>query len=122
MECFDYCPPEGEKFQLVCRAVGLSIAQAPTGIGYYSICAILVGLVENSSQTRPTGISVELERSGEIHIGKNGCCGTQSFQVIKGQLAPAVPLDGSLSLPAFSPKVNSCRFWGTCVNLGINQW
>ena len=69
MEFFDYHPLEGEKFQLVCRVVGLSLAQAPTGIGYYSICAILTGLVENSSQTRPMGISVELEMSDEVCIG-----------------------------------------------------
>ena len=98
MEFFNYCPLEGEKFQLVCMVVGLSFVQATTGIGYYSICAILMGLVENSSQTRSTGISVELERLGEICIGKNGCCGTQSFQVIKSLLAPAAPLDGSLLL------------------------
>ena len=45
MECFDYCPLEGKKFQLVGRIVGISLAQAPTGIGYYSIFAILMGLV-----------------------------------------------------------------------------
>ena len=68
---FDYHPLEGEELQLVCWVVGLSLVQAPTAIGYYSICAIPVGLVENSSQTRPTGISMELEMSGEICIGKN---------------------------------------------------
>ena len=75
MELSNYLPLEGEKFQLVCWVVGLSLAQAPTGIGYNSICAILMGLMENSSQTRSTGISVELERLGEIHIGKNRCGG-----------------------------------------------
>ena len=78
--------------------MGLSLAQAPTCIGYYSVYAILMALVENSSQTRPTGISVELERSGEICVGKNRCSGTQSLQVIKGLLAHAVPLNGSLFL------------------------
>ena len=98
MEFFDYHPLGGKKFQLVGRIVRLNLAQAPTGIGYYSICAILVGLVENNSQTSPTGISVELKRSGEICLGKNGCCSTQSFQVTKGLLTPAVPQDGSLFL------------------------
>ena len=104
MEFFDSCPLEGEKFQLVCWVVGLSLGQAPTGIGYYSVCAILVGLVENSSQTRPTGISVELERLGEICIGKNRHSGTQSFQVIKGLLAPAIPLNGYLLLARIFPQ------------------
>ena len=98
MKFLDNHPLEGEKFKLVCRVVGLSLGQVPTGIGYYNICAILMGLVENSSPTRPTGINMELERLGEIHIGKNVCCGTQSFQVIKWLLAPAVPLGGSLFL------------------------
>ena len=98
MKFFDYHPLESESFQLVCREVGLSLAQAPAGIGYYSICAILTGLVDNSFQTRPIGISVELESLGEICIGKNLHSGSQSFQVIEGLLAPAVPLDGSLFL------------------------
>ena len=76
MEFFNYCSLKGEKFQLVHRVVGLSLVQAPTGIGYYSICTILMSLVENSSQTRPTGISVELEGLREICIGKNRCGGT----------------------------------------------
>ena len=108
MEYFDYHPLEGEKFQLVCRVVGLSLAQAPTGIGYYSICAILMDLVENSFQTRPTGINVELERLGEICISKNGCCGTQSFQIIKGLLAPVVPLDDSLFSCQYSHPKSTC--------------
>ena len=98
MEFFDYHLLEGKKFWLVCRVVGLSLAQALNVIGYYSICAILMGLVENSSQTRPIGMSVELERSGEIHVGKNRHGGTQSLQVIKGLLAFTVPLNGSLFL------------------------
>ena len=35
MEFFDYFPLEGEKLQLLCRVVGLSLAQAPTDIDYY---------------------------------------------------------------------------------------
>ena len=61
VEFFNYCPLEGEKFQLVCGVVGFSLGQAPTHIGYYSICAILAGLVENRSNARPTSISVQLE-------------------------------------------------------------
>ena len=38
MEFFDYCPLEGKKFQFVCRVVGLSLAQAPTGIGHKCLC------------------------------------------------------------------------------------
>ena len=98
MEFFDYHTLEGEKFQLVYRAMGLSLAQGPTGICYYSICAILTGLVENSSQTRPRVISVELEGSHEICIDKNRHGGMQPLQVIEGLFAPAVPLDGSLFL------------------------
>ena len=98
MEFFHYCPLEGEKFQLVCMVMGFSLAQASTGIGYYSVCAILMGLVENNSQIRATGISVKLEWFGEICICKNRCSGTEPLQFIEGLSALAVPLDGSLFL------------------------
>ena len=77
MELFNYHPLEGKKFQLVHWVMGFSLAQASTGIGYYSICAILVGLVEDCSQTRTTGISVKLEWFGEICMCKNRCHGTE---------------------------------------------
>ena len=113
---FDSHLLEGEKLQLVCWVVRRSLAQAPSGIGYYSICVILIGLVENNSQTRPTGISVELERLGDICIGKNRCSGTQSFKVIKGLLTSAVPLDGSLFLVSIlTPKL-------TCARVGLPVW
>ena len=83
VEFFNYHPLEDEKFQLVFGVVGFSLVQAATGIGYYSICAILAGLVENSSQARPTGISVELERLGEICIGKNRYSGNSLFRSSK---------------------------------------
>ena len=99
MEFLDHCPLEGKKLQLVCQVMGFSLAQASTGIGYYCFSAILSGLVEDSSQTSATSISVELEWLGEICICQNRCCGTESLQVIKGLLTLAVPLDGSLFLP-----------------------
>ena len=61
VEFFNYHPLEGEKLQLVCRLMGLSLGQAPTSISYYCVCAIFVGLVDDRSQARPTGISVELK-------------------------------------------------------------
>ena len=119
MECFDYHPLEGIKFQLVCRVVGFSLSQAPTSIGYYCICAIFMGLVKNSSQTRTTSISVELERLGEICISKNRCGGTQTLQIIKGLLAPVIPKMAAFFLLVFSPEVNSCRGQATYTYFGI---
>ena len=78
--------------------MGFGLGQAPTSIGYYCICAIFMGLVEDNSQARPTGISMELERLGEVHISKKRCGSTHSLQAIKGLLAPVVPLNGSLFL------------------------
>ena len=98
MEFFDYHPFEGEKFQLVCGVKGFSLGEAPTSIGYYCVCAIFVGLVENSSKSRPTSISVKLEMLGEICLSKKRYSGTQSLQVIEGLLAPVLPLNGSLFL------------------------
>ena len=100
MEFWGYCPLEGKK--LVCWVVGLSLAQAPTGIGYYSICAILTGLVENSSQTRPTGISVELEWSGEICIGMVAHSLFRSSEACWHLLSYWM---AAFFLPAFSPEV-----------------
>ena len=58
MKLFNYSPCEAKKFQLVCRVVGFGLSQAPTSIGYDWICAIFMGLVEDSSQARPTNIGV----------------------------------------------------------------
>ena len=117
VEFLNYYPLEGKKFQLVCRVLGYSLGQAPTSIGYFHVCAILADLVEGSSQARPTGISVELERLCEVCIGKNRCSGTQSLQVIKGPLAPVVPLNGSLLASIFTQSQLMqglgylCEFW-----------
>ena len=98
MEFLNHCPLEGEKLQLVCWVVGFSLAQASTSIGYYCFGAILSGLVEDSSQTSATSISIKLEWLGEVCICRNRCHGTESLQVIKGLLTPTVPLNGSLHL------------------------
>ena len=79
MKHFDYSPHEGKKFQFLGRVMGFSLCQAPTSIGYDCISTILTGLVENSSQARPTSISMELERMGKVHVGKDRCGGTQPF-------------------------------------------
>ena len=99
MEFLDHCPLEGEKLQLVCWVMGFGLAQASTGIGYYCISAILLGLIEDSSQTSATNISMKLEWLGEVCHCKNRCHGTESLQVIEGLLTPTAPLNGSL-LPA----------------------
>ena len=98
VEFLNHCPLEGKKLQLVCWVVGFGLTQASTGIGYYCFGAILSGLIEDSSQTSATTISMEFEWFGEICIPKNRCHGTESLQVITGLLTPTVPLDGSLLL------------------------
>ena len=91
MKLFNYCPFEGKKFQLVHRVMGSSLGQAPTSIGYDCIHDIFIGLVEDSSQARPTSIGVELKRLGEVCISKDRCSSTQPLQVIKCLLAPVIP-------------------------------
>ena len=98
MEFLDHCPLEGEKLQFVCWVMGFSLAQAPTGIGYHCFSAILSCLVEDSSQTSATSISMKPEWLCKVGICRNRCRGTQCLQVIKGLLTPAVPLNGSLLL------------------------
>ena len=98
MDLLDHRPFEGKKCQLVCWVVGFGLAQASTGIGYYCFSAILSGLIEDSSQTSATSISMKLEWLGEVCICKNRCCGTEYLQVIKGLLTPTVPLNGILLL------------------------
>ena len=49
MEFLNHCPLEGKKLKLVSWVVGLSLAQASTGIGYDSFGAILPGLLEDNS-------------------------------------------------------------------------
>ena len=98
MELLNYSPLKGEKFQFMSRLMGFGICQAPTSIGYDCIHTMLRGLVEDSPQARPTSIGIELKSLCEICIGKDRCSGAQSFQVIKGMLAPVVPSDGGLFL------------------------
>ena len=76
MELLHYSPLKGEKFQFMGWVMGFSLCQALTSIGCDCICTILVGLVEDGPQTRPTGISMELKRLGEIPIGKDRHSGT----------------------------------------------
>ena len=102
MEHLDYSSLKGGKFQFIGWVMGFSLCQAPTSVGYACIHTILIGLVEESPQARPTSISMELKRPGEICIGKDRCSGAQSFQVIKGLLEPFAPPDGSL-FPASIP-------------------
>ena len=96
MELLNYSPLEGRKFQFMGWVVGFSLCEAPTSIGYDFICTILMGLIEDSPQARPTSISMEVKRTGEICIGKDRCSGAQSLEVVKGLLAPVTLPDDSL--------------------------
>ena len=88
--------------------MGLSLCYAPTGMGNDGISPIIMSLVEDSPQARPTSINVQFrrfckmslvedspqarptnidvqfKRLCKIGIGKNGHHGTQVLQVIKG--------------------------------------
>ena len=61
VEFLNHCPLKGEKLQLVCWLVEFSLVQASTGVGYYCFSAVLLGLIEDSSQTSATSISMKLE-------------------------------------------------------------
>ena len=75
MELLTYSPLKGEKFQFMGWVMGFCLCQAPINVGYDCIHTILVGLVEDCPQVRPTSIGMELKRLGEIHIGKDRCAG-----------------------------------------------
>ena len=98
MELLNYSPLKGKKFQFMGQIMGFGLCQAQTSVGYDCIHAILVGLIEDGPQARPTIIGVELKRPCEICIGKDRCGVAQSFQVIKGLLAPVTPPGGGLFL------------------------
>ena len=77
----------------------IGLCQTPTGIGNVSIHTIIMSLIEDSpSQARPTSISMEFQRSGEIDIGKNSCCGAQVLQVFKWLLTAVAPCDNRFLL------------------------
>ena len=105
MELLNYSPLKGEKLQFKGLVMGFSLCQAPTSIDYDCIYTI-TGLVEDGPKSRPTSISMELKRPGEICVGKDRHSGAQSFQVVKCPLAPVFPPDDTFFLPAFSPEVN----------------
>ena len=102
MKFLGHSPLKVEKLQFIGGVTGLSLCQTPTGIGNDGISPIIKSLIEGSPQTRPASISVQFKRLHKIGVGKNGCCGTQVLQVIKGPLAPAVPGDGCLLLTCVS--------------------
>ena len=91
MKLFNHSPLEGKKFQVVGRVMGFSLCQAPTTVGYDCIHTILVGLVEHGSQAKPTSISVELKRLGEIHVSKDRHSGNSLFKSSKACWLPVIP-------------------------------
>ena len=93
IELLDHSPLKGEKLQFVAGIMGLSLCQTATGIGDDSIGPIMMSLVEDSPQARPTCIAVQFKRLSKISIGKNGCCGAQTLQVVEGLPAPVVQSD-----------------------------
>ena len=75
MEPLDHSSLKRKKLQFVGWVMGLSLGQAPASIGDDSIGPI-IGLTEDSAQTRPTSIGVQLEGPGKVIIGQNRHCGT----------------------------------------------
>ena len=98
MEFLDHNPFEGEKLQFVGVVMRFSLCQTPTSVGDDSIHTIIMSLIEDSPQVRPTSIGIEFKRSGEISISKNRCCGAQALQVIKGLLTSVIPHDSHFLL------------------------
>ena len=98
MEFLYHSPLEGKQLQFMGRVVRFCLCQAPTGVGDDNIHTIIMNLVEDIPQARPTSIGMEFKRSGEVGIGKNRCCGAQVLWVIKGPLTPVIPCDGSILL------------------------
>ena len=98
MEFLNHGPLEGEKLQFVGRVIGFSLCQTPTGIGNDGISTIIMSLIEDIPQTRPTSIGMEFVRSGEISIGKDRCHGAQVLKVIKGLLKSVIPCNSQFLL------------------------
>ena len=69
-----------------------------TGIGNDGIGSVVMSLVEDYPQARPTSVGVDFKRLHKIGIGRNRCCGAQALQVIKQLLAPIIPGDCHLLL------------------------
>ena len=121
MICLEHSLLKGEKLQFVGWVMGLSLCQTPFGLGNDGISFVITSLVEDTPQTRSASISVQFKRPSKIGIRKNGHCGAQMLQVIKGPLTPVVPGDGCPLHTCILLNINSCRGQATCVNLGINS-
>ena len=67
MEFLQHSPPEGRKPQFVGRVVGLSLCQAPTGIGNHSICTIIMSLVKDGPQASVWSLK-DLVKSAQVRI------------------------------------------------------
>ena len=94
MKLPDHRPLKGKKFQFVGWVMGLSLGQGPANIGDDGISPIIMCLVEDSPQARPTCIGMQLEGSGKVGIDQNRHCVTLALQFIKGLLASGIPSDG----------------------------
>ena len=120
MELPDHGSLKSEKLQFVSLVMDLSLGHIPAGIGDEGISPIIMGLVEDSPQARPTSVSMQLERLSKVGIGQNRQCGTQTLHFIKGLLASVIQVMAALFLHVFLPVVNSCRGRAICMNLEIN--
>ena len=98
MEFLDHGPCKGKKLQFVGGVMTFMLCSTPTSVGVDDIHTIIRILIEDSLQASSISISMEFERSGEIDIGKNRCCGAQALQVIKGLLTPVIPCNSHLFL------------------------
>ena len=76
VELMNYSPLKGEELKFVGWVMGLSLGQAPTGIGDDGISPNITGLVEDIPQARPACFSVQLEGPGKVTLGQNRHCGT----------------------------------------------
>ena len=90
MEFLNHGPLKGEKLQFMARVVGFSHCQAPTGIDNDGISSVIMTMVEDWPQAKPTSVGVEFKRPLKISVGKNKCHGAQTHHIIEQLLTPAI--------------------------------
>ena len=93
MELHNHSPLKSKKLQFVDWVMGLSHGKT-AGIGDDGIHPVITDLVQDSPQTRPASIGVQLEQLSKVGIGWDGYCGAQMLQFIEQLPAPVIPGDG----------------------------
>ena len=100
---------KGEKLQFVGGVVGFSLCQTPTSISNDGISAIIMNLVEDSPQARPTSVSVQFKSFMKSAKARMGAVVHRYFRSLKDHWHLSSQVMATFFVPAFSSDITLCK-------------